>query len=101
MPAAMLLATISALMSVPWMMAEDQHEPDYDGQTRIWAGTVDREDPSGPSFFLWDSSEKEDIFPVLLSWFCLGSPHGVVWLFLCIPEEGSELRRFVKQTYGA
>ena len=91
MPATMLLATISALTAVPRMMAEDQHEPDYDGQTRIWAGTVDREDPTGASFSLM-FLENEDIFSVLLSWFCL---------FPRIPEDGSELRRVVKQTHEA
>ena len=43
--------------------------------------------------FLVGSSEKENIFPVLLLWFCLGPPHGVVWLILCIPGEGIGLRR--------
>ena len=40
-----------------------------------WARTVDREDPTGVSFpSLGGFLDKENIFPVLLSWFC-----GSVW----------------------
>ena len=77
------------LDAVPRMMVGDQHGPDYDGQRGSGPGRWTEGIHPALSFPFLRVLEKEDIFSVLLSWFCLGSPHGgVVCLFPRIPEEG-------------